>query len=133
MFGPIRALTVGGGLMAVGFAMQPLQSIAADTAGPIRCELRESSAGPGVTLSAVVNASVSATGSYRLIVTKRGDAGGSDIDQSGGFSISPNGERVLSVVSTTLERGATYEAKLTVTWKGGTVSCNRTLPSAFWL
>lgn len=131
MFGPIRALAFGGGLMAVGLAVLPLQNVSAGEAGPIRCELRENSDGPSVTLSAVVNSSVAATGSYRLVVTKSGDAGGSDIDQSGDFSVASNGERALSVVSIILERGATYEARLAVTWKGGTVSCART--SALWL
>ena len=129
MFGPIRAFAVGSALFAADLAVQPLQAAIAGAAGPLHCELRTSSAGAGVTLSAVAISSVAATGNYRLVLSKSGNAGGSDIEQSGAFSLPSGGERTLGVISMSLESGAIYEATLTVTWKGGVVSCARIFPS----
>ena len=76
-------------------------------------------------MSAVAISSIAATGNYRLVLSKSGDAGGSDIEQSGAFSLPSGGERTIDAISMSLESGATYEATLTVTWKGGVVSCAR--------
>jgi hypothetical protein len=123
MISSMRILTLATALIGVAAITGPAQ------AGPLHCELQASPEAGGITLSAIANSSVPATGGYRLVVSKSGGAGGSAIDQSGDFALAPGAASTLGAVSMNLERGATYQARLTVTWKGGTVSCARTFPS----
>lgn len=129
MLAPLLALAVATVLAVTGFVFLPAPSIPNNEGGPLRCELRAISGPGGVELSAIASSSVATSGNYRLVVAKSGAVGGSDIDQSGGFSVTPGTQSTLSVVSMGLERGASYVAKLTVTWKGGTVTCSRVFPS----
>jgi hypothetical protein len=123
MLGRKHALSVA--LVAYGVLASAIAALPASAAAPVHCELHTASTGSGVTLSAMARSGIAIAGSYHLVVAKSGAAGGSNIEQSGGFSVAPGGQSTLSSVSLSLERGATYEAQLTVSWSGGTVSCLR--------
>jgi hypothetical protein len=68
-------------------------------------------------------------GSYQLRVSKTGDGGSSDINQSGEFSAGPGGPSTLSTVTLGGD-GGSYVARLTVTWDGGTIECTERVRSA---
>jgi hypothetical protein len=123
MPGPKHALSAA--LVACGVLALPFAIPSASAAAPVRCELSTASAGGGLILSALARSGIATAGSYHLVVVKSGAAGGSDIEQSGDFSLAPGGQSTLSSVSLGLERGASYQAQLTVSWSGGTVSCAR--------
>jgi hypothetical protein len=111
MPGPRQALSAA--LVACGVLALPTAVPPASAAAPVRCELRTAPTGGGVTLSALARSGIATAGSYHLVVAKSGAAGGSSVEQSGGFSVAPGGQSTLSSVSLGLERS------------GGTVSCAR--------
>lgn len=99
----------------------------AGTHGPVRCELRAVAADGGILLQGIASTSRATSGSYSLVVSKSGDAGSADISQGGTFSVVPGATSTLGEVTVSLEKGAAYDAVLTLRWNGGSVSCSRTL------
>ena len=126
----MRFAVLGAGLAAAGLVLAPGTSVMANSAGPVQCQIQVSRVAGGVVLRSIASARIAARGNYSLAVNKDGDAGSSDISQDGGFSLAPGGASTLSEVNLSLERGASYEAVLTLTWAGGSVSCHKALPSA---
>ena len=124
------SLTIIAGLLAAGLAAADAGIGASAKAQPVTCALRARPSGTGVDLTAVATSSVATSGSYRLVVTKRGEAGGSDIEQAGGFAVAAGETSTLSTISMTLEPGAAYDARLTVLTGAGRSSCSRALPLA---
>ena len=118
------------GLLAAGLASIDLTSASGSSLRPMTCGLRAQPAGAGLDLMATASASQAASGSYRLTVTKRGEAGGANVEQSGNFSVGAGGTSSLSTISMSMERGATYDAVLTVRSQSGQVTCSRVLPSS---
>ena len=126
----MRFAVLGAGLAAAGLVLASGTSVMANSAGPVQCQIQVSRVAGGVVLRSVASATIAAHGNYSLAVNKDGDAGSSDISQGGGFSLAPGGASTLSEVNLSLEKGASYEAVLTLSWKGGSVSCRKALPSA---
>ena len=125
----MNTVVIGSGLVAAGLGFAPATVVSAKSAGPVQCELHVSPAGSGVVLRGVARSGEAAAGRYTLTIAKDGDAGSADIEQGGNFAVAPNGASTLSEVSLSLERGASYTAVLTVSWKGGTVTCRQALPA----
>ena len=123
-----NSLILGAGLLAAGLAAAGHSDAAGSNHG-LTCEIRVRPAGAEVDLTAIAKSAVTASGKYRLVVIKRGPAGGTEIEQSGSFSIEAGGVSNLSNVSLTLETGATYDAELTITSQGIRITCRRVLPS----
>jgi hypothetical protein len=118
-------------VLAVGSLALPLTAThTAIAASTVRCELRADASGNVTQLSVIAKASSAISGNYRLTITKRGYSGSADIDQAGGFAIVPGAASTLSQISVNLEPGSAFDAKLTVSWPGGTTSCSRTLTPA---
>ena len=126
----IYSFVLAAGMLASGLATAGLSSATESSAPAFNCELRARSSGGAVDLTALASSASAASGNYRLVVAKRGDAGGADVEQSGSFTLAAGGTRTLSSVSMTLERGAIYDAKLVVTSRSGKFTCSRVLPSA---
>ena len=122
-----NSLILGAGLLTAGLAAAGHSDAAGSNHG-LTCEVRVRPAGAGVDLTAIANSAVTASGKYRLVVIKRGPAGGTEIEQSGSFSIEAGGVSNLSSVSPTLESGATYDAELTITSQSIQITCRRVLP-----
>lgn len=79
----------------------------------MHCEIRATRTASGVRLEAIAHGIASATGEYSLVVTKNGAAGSSDISQGGEFDAA-SGETSLGVAEIGLERGASFDAHLSV-------------------
>ena len=126
----IRLTVLGTGLAAAGLVLAQGTSVEAKSAGPVSCELQASRVAGGVVLRGVATASIAASGSYSLSVSKDGDSGSADVSQGGRFALPQGGASTLSEINLSLERGASYAAVLTLTWRGGSVSCRKSLPAA---
>jgi hypothetical protein len=127
----VQAAAIAAAMLAAGSLPLPLTAThTAIAASTVRCELRADASGNVTQLSAIAKASSAISGNYRLMVTKRGYSGSADIDQAGGFAIVPGAPNTLGQISVNLEPGSTFDAKLTVSWPGGTTSCSRMLAPA---
>jgi hypothetical protein len=115
------------GLGAAGLSAVPTASVLAGAA-PVSCELHVRSAGQGVVLEGIARSGVPVSGRYSLTIAKDGDAGSADIQQGGSFAVGAGGTSSLSQVDLSLERGASYNAVLTVHWQGGAATCRQVLP-----
>jgi hypothetical protein len=89
---------------------------------PVRCEIQRSTGGGTVTLTPVVHADIPITGSYKFRVSGNSRGGSSNIDQGGPFSAKAKEAVKLSSVS--IGAGGSFDATLTVTVNGSTLSCN---------
>lgn len=118
-FGALNVADAGG--------TDPLADViaSADTetaAEPFACEIRKSSSGGMTTLEGVVMADDALSGEYRFHVTSSGRAGGTNIQQGGGFTVRSGEEVTLGRVMLG-GSAAGYDASLTVTADGTTVEC----------
>lgn len=114
-----RSTLVGAALAAiVGAAGMAGASGSAD--GPLRCEIRKSAVFGMTALEAVVHADEAMSGSYRFTV--KGSGGGTNIRQSGAFSVAPGQPATLGKVS--VAGSAAYDASLSVTADGMSAQCD---------
>jgi hypothetical protein len=97
--------------------------------GPARCEIREAVQGDTIALQALVHADRSIKGSYSFSVTGGGGSGSNDIQQGGDFEAQPGPPASLGQVSVGA-RGGAYDARLTVTFDGTSISCARQIAGA---
>jgi hypothetical protein len=95
-----------------------------DTDGP-SCDLRVARQGGSLVLEGLVFTPAPASGSYELVISQGGYAGGSDIRQGGDFEVAPGEDGSLGIVSLPA-RGA-YAATLIVHWRDGARDCTRHL------
>lgn len=95
---------------------------AAAAGSEVRCEILTVPTPHGLRLQGTLIADAPFTGTYSFEVRKSGRAGSSNSVQAGEFSAFP-GDTPLGEVVVGLERGAKYEARLTVEWRGGQTSC----------
>lgn len=108
--------------VVTGVAGYGITAATAGEAGGVRCEIRVTERGGGVSLEGVVYAKSDVDGSYRLSVKSAGGAGHSNIYQSGDFSASPAHPNHLGAVS--LSGGGSYVARLEVSSSAGPASCS---------
>lgn len=108
-------------VVGVGLAVGTIGAATHAEAGPLRCELQVSGQGSAVSLEAVVLSSTRADGTYQLHVS----GPGSDIAQSGEFSVAAGGKSSLS--SVTLAGDGAYTARLSVTSSAGSSRCTKRL------
>lgn len=113
------------------FLAMPLVPLAAANSGhegkardaEPQCLIRSTNVASGVELQGVAASGKPISGSYHFDVRKIGRAGTSNSVQSGEFE-TRLGEEVVSRVGLGLERGASYEAKLSLRWQGGEATCS---------
>jgi hypothetical protein len=74
-------------------------------------------------LEAVARSNEALRGRYSLSVLKRSASGTSSNSQSGSFSLSPGRDGILTTLMLEGSAQGHYQAKLTVTWDQGSVSC----------
>jgi hypothetical protein len=96
---------------------------------PAHCEIRDKAQGDSIALEALVHADRSIKGSYSFSVTGGGGSGSSDIQQGGDFEAQPGRPASLGQVVVGA-RGAAYDARLTVTFEGTSISCARQVAGA---
>ncbi len=89
----------------------------------VRCEIQVKSSAGGVTIEGVAIAKTAIDGSYRLVITKSGGGGSSNINQGGEFS-SAGGNRTSLGTVVLGGDGGSYTAKLTVLWDGHSAQCS---------
>ena len=87
------------------------------------CDLRVAHEGGSLVLEGVVFAPAPASGSYELVISQGGYAGGSDIRQGGDFEVAPGEDGSLGIVSLPARGG--YAATLIVHWHNGARDCTR--------
>jgi hypothetical protein len=127
---PTRRLRVLAGLACLLGAAGPGR-VAAQGVGarhpadpaPVNCRIEETQVGAELLLQGKVAGDMSAEGQYRLLVSKVGQAGTSNISQGGAFKLEPGADIGLGRINLSLERGAQYEATLTVTVDDRTFVC----------
>lgn len=95
----------------------------AGSAEEVRCDIRATPMSGGVRLEGLVLSEQALSGTYAFEVRKQGAGGTSMSTQSGEFETSAERQEVVGEVGLGLERGASYSAKLTISWPGGEVSC----------
>lgn len=121
--------------LSVLLALGALAGIGAGTAsgaastGAVSCRIDVTERSGGTILEGVVSAKSALKGSYSLVVTKSGDGGSSDINQSGDFNAAPGTETSLGTVSLG-GNGGNYKARLTVTWDGRSTDCRESVSGA---
>lgn len=114
----------GAALCAVGLAPS---FIGAATALDITCAIENvRQTGDIVELRGVVRADEAASGIYRFMVSKADTDGTSNSMQSGRFELTGQSERLISAIHLSLIPGGRYEAKLTLHWAVGSMTCQRT-------
>lgn len=91
--------------------------------GPLTCALEAQDGASGVTLYGRIAGWSAMAGRYRLEVRKIGTGGTSNIAQGGEFRVEPAASVTVGHVGLGLERGARYEAVLTLTVEGHTYTC----------
>lgn len=113
-------------LIPVALAHAPSPEGAA-SAEEVQCDIRATPMSGGVRLEGLVLSEQALSGTYAFEVRKQGAGGTSMSTQSGEFETSAERE-VVGEVGLGLERGASYSAKLTISWPGGEVSCVQRYP-----
>jgi hypothetical protein len=90
-------------------------------AGETTCTLRVVDRGSSIEIEPIVHAATAIDGQFTLAIT----GGGTVIDQSGGFSAMAGTETSLGAMNLSL--GNAYNAKLNISWPGGSARCVQTL------
>ena len=88
------------------------------------CEIIVDRTSHGVRVTPVFNAASAMNGDYRLVITKSGPSGSSDISQGGPLDARRGDRLSLSASEFSLERGATFRAVLTLS-DGGREICRK--------
>lgn len=113
--------------LAAAQSGSPEGPIGAEAAADVQCLIRAKPLADGVQLEGVVESKSPLSGTYQFEVRKAGSAGTSSSAQSGEFEMG-SGEEVIGLVELGIERGASYDAKLALQWRGGEASCTATGP-----
>lgn len=128
------------GLMALAAGIGAVSASSADAPGtaaptgiqdsdePVRCGFQVVSAGGATAIEAIVAADLAVTGSYQLRVTGSGGGGRTNISQGGPFAAGPDAEVTLGRVMLG-NRGASYDAVLSISANGRTVECAGRIPA----
>src|SRR5262244_3057659 len=74
-------------------------------ARPTTCEIRVSRTSLGMKIDGVVRGRAGRSGSYQLALEKSGRGGNSDVSQGGDFTVSANGEAVVSETELNVTHG----------------------------
>ena len=119
---PLFAGLIAVGAGSAGRADQAASGAATAASGPVRCEIQKATSGGTLTLTPVVRADAPVNGSYKFKVTGGSRGGSSTVDQGGPFTAAAGGTAKLSTVQ--VGAGGSYDATLTVTWNGSSVSCS---------
>jgi hypothetical protein len=115
----LRLVVMGSAIAAAGSAEAASEAV--------RCKIQVKDRAGGVSLEGVVNSETAIDGSYQLEVTKTGGGGGSNINQSGGFSTLPGRDTSIGIVMFGSE-GGSYTATLKVKWDGSSTECRERVP-----
>jgi hypothetical protein len=104
---------------------QDMSVIARASAGPLACEIRRVSAGASVQLTGVVSGSAAVSGNARLLLTKSGPSGTSNVNQDNAFDLAAGAELHVSHVTINLQHGDHATVELVATSKDG-LACRAT-------
>lgn len=115
------ATLVGASALFIGCAATASTTGGGDSA--VSCKIEETRSQGGVVLEAVADSAEPVGGTYRFEVRKSGGGGTSNSSQSGDFTLSGGEPAVLSQIALGDGGRLAYDAELTLTWKGGEVSC----------
>ncbi len=85
------------------------------------CELRITDRGSMLEIEPMVTSATAINGAFDLAI----NGGGTEIAQSGGFTTQPGVATSLGVMNLSL--GAKYNAKLKISWAGGSARCTQVL------
>jgi hypothetical protein len=91
------------------------------SAADATCQLRVTDRGSMIEIEPIITASGTMDGSFDLAIT----GGGTQINQSGGFSAQAGTPVSLGVMNLAL--GSRYNAKLKINWNGGSIRCTEVL------
>ena len=100
---------------------------AGEGAGPT-CSVAATTTGNVVDLRGLAESPRPARGRYRLVVTKSGPAGTSNISQGGEFAVEPAAPARVGQVSISVEPEGRYEAILTLVVDGRQIECRASGP-----
>lgn len=128
LFGTVAGATIIIGCATASFAdgevaAPTMTHTSAKVEAPLACTIQATKVHDGLRLEALVAADHEAAGTYRLVLSKTGPAGSTDVSQGGEFAVMPGTTSVLSGSELSLERGAKLSAKLTLATQGADVDC----------
>ncbi len=119
---PAAALTMSAVGLAAGSGSDPKGDSANGL--PLDCEIAVSRGRYGHTYEGRVHASRAVSGSYELIITRRGGAGHAMISQSGEFRLSRGGTETLGLATFGGLPPEQVNAELTLQWNGEKLFCS---------
>jgi hypothetical protein len=91
--------------------------------GPVACRIKVTQLADGmVQLEGEVTAKEAVKGSYQMRISQKSNGGVSETDQGGEFSADPGKPSVLNQAAFSGD-GVEFDAELTVTWPGGSLTC----------
>lgn len=92
----------------------------------LHCEIRGRVESGLLNLQGIVLADDAFTGSYSFNLIKRGSSGNSSTAQRGTFTLSPNEEKLVGMISVNVSEGNTYHAQLQIVADDSDVICDFT-------
>jgi hypothetical protein len=108
------------GLLPLALAAAGISAAPAQAAKPVSCELRMADAGGARQLTAVATAGAPIAAAYQLDMSAVSAGGTANTSQGDDVTLAA-GQTVLS--TTSINAGAKVTARLTLTWAGGSTSC----------
>jgi len=106
---------------------QTVTVLAHASSGPLQCEIHKTDAGNSVELTGTIASSVAVSGNFRLLVTKSGPSGSSNINQGNKFDLAAGSQTHVGRVTINLEPDAHAVVELIATSNDG-IECRAQAP-----
>jgi hypothetical protein len=106
---------------------QTVTVLAHASSGPLQCEIHKTAAGNSVELTGIVTSSSAIAGNFRLLVTKSGPSGSSNINQGNKFDLAAGSQTHVGRVTINLEPDAHAVVELIATSNDG-IECRAKAP-----
>lgn len=111
---------------AVADSVLSLADIQTPSGSQLHCEIRGRMTAGLLNLQGIVLADDAFTGSYSFNLIKRGSSGHSSTAQRGTFTLVPNEEKRVGMITVNVSQGNTYHAQLQVIADDSDVTCDFT-------
>lgn len=106
---------------------QNVTVLAHASSGPLQCEIHKTDVGNSVELTGTIASSTAISGNFRLLVTKSGPSGSSNINQGNKFDLAAGSQTHVGHVTINLEPDAHVTVELLATSSDG-IECRAQAP-----
>lgn len=97
---------------------------------PITCTLSEQRQGSQIQIEAEIRSATAQSGSYRLLVSKRGSSGNAQVSQQSDLALAPGSPSRIPGPRLSIEPEGHYQARLVIHAGGAEYSCEHEGPNA---